>query len=742
MRPAAAQVPHAAGLPANAHLVLPQASRVWHPDRRVASEVRVTAVEVGVVIDNGVAATTMEVALSNPGAGPAESVLLLPVPDGATVAAFDFQGVGTEAAAKLLPKDEAKATYDGIVAKLRDPALLEFAGYNLVRSSVFPVPARGTQKVRLTYEHVLPADGDRVDYVLPRSENLTAATVPWSVSVRIKGRRPLSGIYSPSHEVAVQRDPSGTAASVRVAEASRTEPGPFRLSYLMQGGAVSATMFAYPDPKTGGGYFLLLAGVPAKVRTAEATAAPVKREVTLVIDTSGSMAGEKMEQVRAAALQVVEGLAKGEAFNIIDYNTGVSSFAEKPVIKDDDTPEAARRYIRRLEAEGGTNIHDALVEALRPAPRPGMLPLVLFLTDGQPTIRVTSESALREVAAKANVHNRRLFTFGVGYDINGPLLTALARESRATGTFVLPRENVEEKVSQVFRRLSGLVLASPTLKVVGAGGTVDTRAVRDLQPARQPDLFEGDQLVVLGRYTAEGKLKFRLEGEYLGSARAFEFEMDTASATVRNAFVPRLWASRKIATLVEEIRAAGAAAKPAAGGVPADPRFKELTDEIVRLSTEFGVLTEYTSFLALEGTDLSMKDKVLAEAAGRLHGRAYASRAGVGAVNQELNNNTQAAQSCLNRRNGHWDAGMNRVEVTTVQQVCDRTLYRRGGMWVDAANLDRGLHADAIIVFGTPEFDALMTRLVREGRQGLVSLSESTLLDLDGKKVLVKMNDC
>jgi Ca-activated chloride channel family protein len=387
---------------------------------------------------------------------------------------------------------------------------------------VFPVPAHGKQRIRIVYEHLLRADGNRVDYVLPRSESFEATATPWKISVRLQSGSPISAVYSPSHQITVER-PRPEVAMVRAAGEQRLEPGPFRVSYLVEGSGLAASLLAYPDERVGGGYFLLLAGVPADARAKESA---IKREITLVIDRSGSMEGEKIEQAKAAALQVVQGLNDGEAFNIIDYSDSIARFSERPVIKDSHTTEQARRYVKGLKAAGGTNIHEALVEAMRQPPTPEMLPLTMFLTDGLPTAGEVRESAIRQAVVSANQHKRRIFSFGVGYDVNAPLLTSLANATRGAGTFVSPQENVEAKVSQVFRRLAGPVLADPQLALLDGNGVITTRAVRELLPAELNDLFEGDQIVLLGQYQSSEPLRFRVSGNYLGQPRAFDLQFD------------------------------------------------------------------------------------------------------------------------------------------------------------------------------------------------------------------------
>ncbi len=746
------------------NIIIPQ-SRAYslHPQ---GEEVELSDVAAEVRILQQVATTTMDIGIKNPSDQQREAEVLVPVPDGAVVRAFTFAGSKTEPTAKLLPKLEAVSLYRSIVSKLKDPALLEFAGYNLVRSSVFPVPGNGTQRVRLVYEHVLAADGNRVDYVLPRSESFEAAQTPWKISVRVNSKSPISTVYSPSHQIGVER-PAPQQAVVKVAGVAgeqKIEPGPFRLSYLVEGNGLTASLLAYPDERIGGGYFLLLAGVPAGTEGSQTTA--IKREVTLVIDRSGSMKGEKIEQAKTAALQVVEGLTLGESFNIIDYSDSIAKFSERPVVKTDDTLRQARSYIKRLKAEGGTNIHDALVEALVQSPTPETLPLLLFLTDGQPTSGVTSETMIRKAVVANNKHKRRVFSFGVGFDVNAPLLTSIANATRATLSFVFPNENVEAKVSQVFNRLSGPVLADPQLAMLDAGGSVTTRAVRDLLPAELNDVFEGDQIVLLGQYQGSEPLHFRVSGNYLGGPRVFDLKFDLDKATTRNAFVPRLWASRKIAKLIDIIGEAGAdsaqlsrsvnssmmasSLRPmsaSGSGMPRavataalDPKLKELVDEIVRLSTEFGVLTEYTAFLALDGTDFSQREQLNEQARNSLVNNVQSTRTGMGGVTQAMNNSTQIRQSSANRSNNFLTQNMQRVEITNVQQITDRTFFRRNNRWVDASVLERErtVKPDQTVEFGTPEFYKLVDRLVQEGRQGILALSGEMLLVIDGKTVLIK----
>jgi Ca-activated chloride channel family protein len=719
--------------------------------------VTIQAVDASIEIIEQVATTTLKVTLANQSRRQLESEMLIPVPDKAAVRSFRFDtpiAGAAEPTARLLPRDEARRTYESIVRAARDPALLEFASYGFVRSSVFPVPPAGTVTVSLIYEQVLEAAGNRIDYILPRTESLELSTVKWTIAAKVRSNRrgggALATVYSPSHEI-VSRPHGPDGASVEVTPAGATQPGAFRLSYLLEDQGVTASLMAYPDPEIGGGYFLLLAGVPANTANQQEQQ---KREVILVIDRSGSMKGEKIQQARDAAVAILDGLDDGEAFNIIDYSDSIAMFSDHPVVKTDRTLADGRAYVKALSAEGGTNIHDALLTAVRMQPTDGEggPSMVLFLTDGLPTVGNTSEIAIRDDTQRANAHKRRIFTFGVGYDVNAPLLDRIAETTRGSSINVLPGESVEVAVSQTFRRLFGPVLGEPKLAAIDPSGQPTTRAVKELLPANLPDLFDGDQLVVLGQYKDAPELRLRLTGLTSGNhlERDMEFRFDLSSATTRNAFVPRLWATRKIAMLVDEIRQRGAEAPSSEPRDPlaTDPRLRELVEEIVRLSTRFGILTEYTAFLATEpGVKPDARHTSLTaaveEGCKNLQERAVQVRTGQYAVSQSLNVKAQQTAACGNAKNEFWNANMQRVSISSVQQVCDQTLFLRDNRWVDARLMGKDLKdqeaaPDRTVDFGSLEYFEIARKLADEGRAGIVALRGEVYLLVDGKRVLVK----
>lgn len=756
-------------------IIIPNLTRRSVIGRPGLEAVELSAVNAQVSIVDQVATTVLELTLWNPASTPQESVMVLPVPDGVIVRAVQYDGTGPEPVANILPKDQARAIYTDIVRAMKDPALVEFVGLNLLQTSVFPIPPRTKQTLRLTLEQVLAADGGRVDYTLVRSNSLhtsspgTRAT-PWTMTVDVKSKLPIATIYSPSHQAAV-RVLSPNHASITFSGPG-SHSGSLRLTYLTartDTATPTFTVFACPAPaadnKPGanavstagsrGGYFMAMGVLPQRreqhVR---------KREVTLVIDRSGSMRGGKFDQAKAAATAVIEGLADGEAMNVIDYSDTIRSYSPQPVIKSAQSSASIKEYIASLSPVGGTNIDGALQEALRAQPTANTLPLVLFLTDGLATIGERNEARIRRSALAANTSGRRIFSFGIGYDVNTPLLAGLSQATRATSTFVTPEEDLEVSVSRVFRGLAGPILELPSLAPLSPA---DRARLPDIQPATLPDYYDGDQVILLGQYTGDAPLTLTLMGTLAGVQSSIPITIDPAHASMQHDYVPRLWARHRIASLIEALRQAGADAPIEGPAQATPPGMKEITDEIVRLSTEFGILTEYTAFLATQQAPVgaTAAPAMRAQAAQTLTRRAVSTRSGAGAVNQERNLQAlkdagttsrpltpappgspapqAAAMPAQNNAAQSWlGEDMKKVEISTVRQLGANTFYQRNNQWVDAralASADQPAH-QTITANSDAYFD-LAIRLAAKNQQHLLAQEGNLLLWVDGQRILV-----
>jgi hypothetical protein len=287
------------------------------------------------------------------------------------------------------------------------------------------------------------------------------------------------------------------------------------------------------------------------------------------------------------------------------------------------------------------------------------------------------------------------------------------------------------------------VLAEPVLKVVDADGQLAPGRIDDVVPHRLPDFFSNEQVIVTGRFQGMEAMEFRLTGSDGEKQRRFAFKFQPDKT--RDSFVPRLWAIRKIAVLTEALRDLGA--DPAMNGLNGngidrnDPRVKELVDEIVRLSTEHGILTEYTAFLAKDGEVFRPQARHNGFARDNYIEKALGKRSGAASANQDMNIWEQKGATSVNPTNRYLNDELVKEEVANVQQAGDKAYYRRGAEWVDAAALQSGIENHATVTnieVGSAEFNTLVDKLVATKRQGCLSLGRNLELVVDGTRYRIR----
>lgn len=528
---------------------------------------------VSVSVLHQTAVTTIDQVFRNPNNVDLEGIYIFPVPEGAAISRFSMWADGRKVSGEMVEAGLAREIYEDIVRKMRDPALLEYAGRNLFRARVYPIPARGEVRVEISYQEGLVFDSGMVAYRYPlNTERFSSADLEdVSISVDIESDVPIRSLYSPSHDIWSRV--SGLSASCSWEEKNVRPDRDFILYYTLSERDMGISLAAHRLPGEDG-YFMLLVS-PGMI---EEEGGVLDKDVIFVLDTSGSMAGEKIEQAGRALEFCLNSLNRGDRFNIITFATGVRKFADRPVTAGGDNLRKAIGFIGGMRARGGTDIHGALREALA-VPSSNNPVMVVFLTDGLPTVGETDTDLITDVIGKANEGRARIFSFGVGYDVNTHLLDRLSMENGGTVEYVRPGEDIEVRVSAFFSKLSTPVLSGPSLSIEGVG-------TGDIYPSDLPDIFGGSQVVVFGRYRDGGPAVVRLRGRAGDNAREFVYEGRFDRKNPGNDFIPRLWATRKIAYLMTEIRLHG--------------ENRELTEEIIRLSREHGIVTPYTSYLIME----------------------------------------------------------------------------------------------------------------------------------------------
>jgi len=537
----------------------------------------VKSIKIDTKISSQVATTHVEQVFRNDTDATLEGTYFFPIPDQASITEFAIWDGDRRLVGEVRSREEARRIYDEIVRRQRDPGLLEYAGKDLFQASIFPIPPHSDKKLELTYSQILRAESGTVAYRYPLGTGRQVTQIG-SVAGRIEleSKEPLRNIYSPTHEIEVKRN--GDRRSVVTFESGK-EPQDFQLFYALSREDFGVTLLTHREPGKDG-YYLLMISPKDDWSEQEYVA----KDIVFVLDTSGSMAeAGKMEKARAALLYGVRILRPQDRFNVISFAGEERLMESRMIAADEQGRKRGEEFAQSLRPLGGTNINQALLAAMQQF-EPGNRPKILvFLTDGLPTVGVTIPEQIIANARNARIPSLRLFTFGVGYDVNTALLDKLAAENGGVADYVEPKEDLEVKVSNFFAKVNYPVLTNLKLDMAG----VETDLV---YPRALPDLFRGSQLTIIGRYRNPIDMDFvrlQLEGNTSGANKEFFYNnLRFPMREDANDFLPRLWATRRVGWLMEQIRSNG--------------EQQELRDEIVDLGTRYGIVTPYTSYLALE----------------------------------------------------------------------------------------------------------------------------------------------
>ena len=667
----------------------PVPPRPTPPEPQTVYKVRDINVQVRVV--DQVAQVQLAQTFENTGSRQIEAAFIFPLPYDGAIDSMTLMVDGREYAAKLLDAGEARRLYEAIVRKNRDPALLEWMGTGLFKTSVFPVPPGAKRTVSLRYSQLCRKVDGLTDFLLPLSTARYTAAPCESISIRIsiESAAEIKNVYSPTHPVEIKR-PDANRAVVSWEARTHIPAGDFRLFYDVGRGALGARLLSYRPPKEDEGFFLLLASpqVPAPDRQ------PPAKTCLFVIDRSGSMTGRKIEQVRSALKEVIGKLNPGDLFNIIAYDSQVEAFRPELQRYDADTRKAALAFVDGLYAGGSTNIDGALRAALAQLQDPARPSYVIFLTDGLPTTGETNEMRIAHNAREANRVRARIFCFGVGYDVNARLLDKLARDNFGQTEFVRPEEDIEAHVARLCGRIAAPVLTDVRIEVSVDAPGADGSVINRVYPEGPFDLFAGEQLLMVGRYRKAGPAKVVISGNVGSTLQKIDFPATLVerSADESAAFIEKLWAVRRVGRLLEELDLKG--------------RNEELIKELVGLATRHGILTPYTSFMADDSVNvrdiagnvrraaerLSALDQV--DGAGGVAQRAIKgdyTRAHPAAAAPDLQRRmldrfgAEAASAPGAAMQLGRDAAREAAAVeNNVRTIGARTFFRRNGQWIDA----------------------------------------------------------
>lgn len=655
---------------------------------------------VDVQITGQVATTHVDQVFVNNSDQTVEGTYIFPLPDDAAVNSFDMWVDGRKLEGRLLSREQARAIYEDIVRRQRDPALLEYVGRGAFQASIFPIPPRGERRVELTYAQVLPKVEGLVRYRYPLStEKFSARPLDEvAITVHISGKLPLRAIYSPTHVVDVARK-GEREATVSYEESNVLPDRDFELFYSDSSEDIAVDLLTY-KPYDDDGFFLLLLTPPLETNGDEIAA----KDVMLVLDVSGSMDGEKLIQAKAAADYVLDQLGPRDRFNIVAFSTAARMLAEAPIPSNRKADGHA--FIRKLAARGSTDINRALLEALAGADsqRPTV---VIFLTDGLPTAgEIDPDRIVANVAANAP-KSVRLFAFGVGYDVDTMLLDQLSSGQRGVSDYVQPGQKIDEQVSGFYAKISRPVLVDVGLHFAGV-------QVEDLYPYPMPDLFIGNQLVIAGRYRDGAASDLTVTGFVDGKAQTLSYHVQFAKRG-GDEFIAPLWAQRKIGYLLAQLRLHGTN--------------QEMIDEIVALSTRYGIVTPYTSFL-VEEPALALTEGGRDQLARSLATPGSGIGGGAAALAPEARSGANAVERAAAEKALSSSEQAAAPAVAQVRLVGDKAFVSQNGVWVDTTYDASQMQAEKV-AFASERYFRLLSEHPEIGR--FLALGDRVTIVILGK---------
>ncbi len=631
----------------------------------------------------------------NPNQGSVEGgTCYMEVEPGAQVDKMTIEIEGRQLQGKILEADAARREFQEILARGGSPALLEFYGNGLIRAQVPRIPPMGKVTAVLRYTTYLQSDNG-----LFRMRVLNTNPKAWlkplkrvTVKATIKTRDPIKSVYSPTHDIQVARH-DAHRVTVSLDQENYLPRTPLSLYWHVAAGELGLGSIAYRDDEERGFFMLML--------SPQLQAEPLPKQIVFCMDASGSMHKEgRFPQMKRGLQNCLDRLDRRDRFNIVTFGTDARSFEPRPIQATRENVERAKKYVGALHARGASEWEEALARALGQFGSSKEPKFVVALTDGGPAL---SEADLAQAVARIrglNGSGARIFALGVGNEVNTKLLDLVCEDSGGHCDYVLPRESVEERLSDCFDRVSHPVMSDLAL------GFEDLK-VEEVFPRRIPDLIRGRQIVVFGRYRvgespAPGRVT--LTGRVGDRIVRFEYALHLPASQLSHDFLPRVWAGRKIAHRIEEMKRHGPT--------------KEVVEEIVRLAKQFGIVSPYTSYLVSEDIidhGNSMAPGLMAQRVqGRYRDFAESNWAG-----------DLAVEGARFERRLSWGEGLHALDelavaasgrsakevMQKVRSIGPKTFYLSDGVWYDSA-YDPELHPEPTrVVMGSDEFRQLLDRL-------------------------------
>ncbi|MCI0486631.1 MAG: carboxypeptidase regulatory-like domain-containing protein [Blastocatellia bacterium] len=546
----------------------------------------VSAIKIKLQIDGQVATVRVEHLFRNDTDELLEGTYFFPVPEGATLLEFAVYDGEERRLGRVKEKEEARAQYAAAAAQGEDPAILEMTRKGWFRSHVYPIPPHSDKRVEIVYSQILPVKEGTISFDYPLGKGYKKLRVPVSkveIDMDLHSQVAIKNVFSPSHPAEINYDGDRHVTGRVLPTVGGGDAENFQLLYSLSDEEFGMSLLTHRKEGEDG-YFLLMLSPKVEFDKNRISG----KDVVFVLDVSGSMQGDKLQQAKEALrFGLTRTLSENDRFSIIAFSNNIQPMGLGLIAATKDNIARALNLVNGLNADGGTNINDSLVAAMNLFERSGRPQNLVFITDGMPTVSATNPEQIAANVRSANTSRARLFTFGVGSNVNMYLLEKLSTENRGAQSNITDQSELRSEVSTFFAKVSQPVLADMFVDF----GPLQVDRVH---PAQLPDLYTRSQIKIFGRYRNLEDIKnaiITLTGMMSEQPQRFEFDgLNFPLVTTDKEFLPKLWATERVEALLAEIRLNGE--------TPA------LKQEVIELAREFNLVTPYTSMYVPTAAEL------------------------------------------------------------------------------------------------------------------------------------------
>ena len=562
--------------------------------------------DVNVEISGFLSRVNVTQEFENPFKEKIEAVYIFPLPANAAVDDMTMVVGERTVRGKILRREEAQAVYEAAKSGGQVASLLNQERPNIFTQSVANILPGEKVKITISYVETLKYEAGSYEFSFPMvvgprympgtasgqkgsgaspdttqvpdASNISPKLVPEgmrsgydvSLDIMLDAGVPLDDIKGKSHEVELERL-SAHSAHIRLKSGAMIPNKDFVLSYDVAGKRIEDALLAHRSDK--GGYFTLILQPPDRVDVADVT----PKELVFVLDTSGSMSGFPIEKAKESMKLALDGLYPTDTFNLITFAGDTRIMFPQPVPATPANLKKAQAFLAASSGEGGTEMMQAIKAALEPSDSQDHVRIVCFMTDGY----VGNEM---EIISEVQKHaNARVFAFGIGSSVNRFLLDKMAEHGRGEVEYVALNDDGSAAARRFHERVRNPLLTDIAVDWNGM-------PVSDVYPQRIPDLFGAKPVILTGRYTGAGRGVIRLKGKMSGHEFVREIAVDFPEAEAQHNVLSSLWARLRIEDLMAQDY----------NGAQQGEMKPELKETITTLGLEYGLMTQFTSFVAVE----------------------------------------------------------------------------------------------------------------------------------------------